>query len=54
MRPVEAVREPARLRLRRHFLADHDDEIRELRETLVPSLRRAEKQHGLGLVFPAP
>jgi hypothetical protein len=54
MRPVEAVREPSRLRLRRHFLADHDDEIRELRETLVPSLRRAERQHGLGLVFPAP
>ncbi|MFE9094350.1 hypothetical protein [Streptomyces sp. NPDC007264] len=54
MRPVEAVREPARLRLRERFLADHADDIRELRETLVPSLRRAEERYGLRLAFPAP
>ncbi|MFC3577678.1 hypothetical protein ACFOZ0_31340 [Streptomyces yaanensis] len=54
MRPVEAVREPARLRLRARFLADHADEIRELRRTLVPLLHRAEEQHGVRLAFPAP
>lgn len=54
MRPVEAVREPARLRLRERFLADHADDIRELREALVPSLRRAEERYGLRLAFPAP
>lgn len=54
VRPVEALCEPARPRLRRRPLGDHGDEGRELRETLVPSLRRAEKVHGPGLVFPAP
>lgn len=54
MRPVEAVREPARLSLRTRFLAEHADEVRELRETLVPSLRSAEKEHGVSLAFPAP
>ncbi|MGW1723462.1 hypothetical protein ACWCQK_11105 [Streptomyces sp. NPDC002306] len=54
MRPVEAVREPARLRLRDRFLADHADEIRELREALVPALRTAERRYGVPLVFPEP
>ncbi|MFI6359996.1 hypothetical protein ACIBJF_47285 [Streptomyces sp. NPDC050743] len=54
MRPVEAVREPARLRLRARFCADHADDIRDLRRTLVPMLRLAEKQHGVRLAFPAP
>lgn len=54
MRPVEAVREPARLRLRARFLADHADDVRELRKTLVPSLRRAEERYGLRLSFPVP
>ncbi|MFE7807290.1 hypothetical protein ACFU51_22025 [Streptomyces sp. NPDC057430] len=54
MRPVEAVREPIRERLRTRFLADHTDEIDELRKTLVPALRRAEERHGVRLSFPAP
>ncbi|MER7678783.1 hypothetical protein [Streptomyces sp. NPDC096934] len=54
MRPVEAVREPARLRLRARFVAEHAAAIRGLRATLVPALRRAEREHGLRLVFPAP
>ncbi|WP_369044149.1 hypothetical protein [Streptomyces sp. Midd1] len=54
MRPVEAVREPARLRLRARFLADHAAEVRTLRANLLPALRRAAKEHGLRLVFPAP
>ncbi|MFI0965880.1 hypothetical protein ACH4S8_31475 [Streptomyces sp. NPDC021080] len=54
MRPVEAVREPARLRLRTRFLADHAAEARTLRSSLVPSLHRAAEKHGLRLVFPAP
>ncbi|WUD72204.1 hypothetical protein OG937_11200 [Streptomyces sp. NBC_00510] len=54
MRPVEAVREPARLRLRTRFVDEHADQIRELRKTLVPSLRGTEEQYGLHLSFPAP
>lgn len=54
MRPVEAVREPARLRLRARFLADHAAEVRTLRATIVPALHRAAREHGLRLVFPAP
>ncbi|MFD7793677.1 hypothetical protein [Streptomyces sp. NPDC059759] len=54
MRPVEAVREPARLRLRARFLADHAAEVRTLRANLLPALRRAAEEHGLRLVFPAP
>ncbi|MET7988994.1 hypothetical protein [Streptomyces sp. NPDC005281] len=54
MRPVEAVREPARLRLRARFLADHATEVRSLRATLVPSLHRAAEKNGLRLAFPAP
>ncbi|MEV7343008.1 hypothetical protein [Streptomyces sp. NPDC093544] len=54
MRPVEAVREPARQRLRARFLTEHADEVSELRATLVPSLRRTEKQLGVRLAFPAP
>lgn len=54
MRPVEAVREPARLRLRTRFLADHADRIRELRKNLVPSLHRAERRYGVRLVSPRP
>ncbi|WP_329274256.1 hypothetical protein [Streptomyces sp. NBC_01451] len=54
MRPVEAVREPARLNLRTEFLTEHATQIRELRSVLVPLLHRAEKQHGVRLAFPAP
>lgn len=54
MRPVEAVREPARQQARTRFLTEHADEVRELRRTLVPSLRRAENQFGVRLSFPAP
>ncbi|MFD9330261.1 hypothetical protein [Streptomyces sp. NPDC060065] len=54
MRPVEAVREPARQQLRTRFLTEHADEVGELRRTLVPSLRQAEKQFGVRLSFPAP
>jgi hypothetical protein len=54
MRPVEAVREPARLRLRARFLTDHAAQVRTLRATLFPSLRRAAREHALSLVFPAP
>ncbi|WP_328976573.1 hypothetical protein [Streptomyces canus] len=54
MRPVETVREPMRLELRERFLADHAEEIRELRAALVPALRRAEKAYGLRLAFPTP
>lgn len=54
MRPVEAVREPARLRLRTRFVEEHADRIRELRRTLVPALHRTEEQYGLRLSFPAP
>ncbi|MCT9076487.1 hypothetical protein [Streptomyces fulvoviolaceus] len=54
MRPVEAVREPARLRLRERFLTEHAEEVGELRTTLVPALRGAEKRYGVRLAFPAP
>ncbi|GAA3503333.1 hypothetical protein GCM10019016_104430 [Streptomyces prasinosporus] len=54
MRPVEAVREPARERLRTSFLTDHAGEIRALRRILVPALRRAEELHDVRLVFPVP
>ncbi|MGW2825698.1 hypothetical protein ACWC24_32520 [Streptomyces sp. NPDC001443] len=54
MRPVEAVREPARLRLRTRFLAEHAAGIRTLRTTLFPALRRAERDYGVSLVFPEP
>ncbi|MET7452441.1 hypothetical protein ABZT03_11185 [Streptomyces sp. NPDC005574] len=54
MRPVEAVREPARLRLRDRFLTAHPDEAYELRGTLVPTLHTAERRYGLRLSFPAP
>ncbi|MEU4171197.1 hypothetical protein AB0F46_30500 [Streptomyces sp. NPDC026665] len=54
MRPVEAVREPARLRLRARFLDDHAAEVRTLRKSLVPSLHQATKKNGVRLVFPAP
>jgi len=54
MRPVEAVREPARLRLRARFLSVNAAEIRTLRTTLVPALRRAEKRYGVQLAFPEP
>ncbi|MPY33031.1 hypothetical protein FNH09_17715 [Streptomyces adustus] len=54
MRPVEAVREPARLRLRTRFLAEHAAEIRTLRTTFFPALRSAERDYGVPLVFPEP
>ncbi|MFF4398490.1 hypothetical protein [Streptomyces sp. NPDC001480] len=54
MRPVEAIREPARLRLRNAFLTTHSDEARDLRRALVPTLRTAERRYGLRLSFPAP
>lgn len=54
MRPVEAVRDPARLKLRADFLTDHAAQVRELRRTLVPLLHRAEMQYGVRPAFPAP
>lgn len=56
MRPVEAVREPARAKLRARFLAapEHADAVRALRTTLVPALRAAAKRYGVPLVFPEP
>ncbi|MEU7380522.1 hypothetical protein AB0A91_11050 [Streptomyces sp. NPDC042207] len=54
MRPVEAVREPARVRARRSFLTENATEVRDLRRDLVPSLRRAERRYGVRLAFPAP
>ncbi|MET9902376.1 hypothetical protein [Streptomyces sp. NPDC006446] len=54
MRPVEAVREPARRHLRKRFLADHAEEVRDLRAALVPALHRAGKRYGVPLAFPAP
>ncbi|MFG3287698.1 hypothetical protein ACGF3G_02640 [Streptomyces sp. NPDC048179] len=54
MRPVEAVRDPARLSLRTRFLADHATEVRTLRRRLFPALRAAEKRYGVPLVFPEP
>lgn len=54
MRPVEAVREPARLRLRTRFLTEHAAQVGELRKNLVASLRQAEKRYGVRLSFPAP
>ncbi|MER8007750.1 hypothetical protein [Streptomyces sp. NPDC094149] len=54
MRPVEAVREPARERLRTQFLKAHAREIRVLRRTLVPALRHAETRYDVRLAFPAP
>ncbi|MFE9686596.1 hypothetical protein [Streptomyces sp. NPDC006285] len=54
MRPVEAVREPLRCTLRRHFLATHAQEVEELRTALVPALRVAERTYGVRLRFPAP
>jgi hypothetical protein len=54
MRPVEAIREPARRHLRERFLTDHAEEIRDLRSALVPALHHAEKRYGVPLAFPAP
>ncbi|MFF4114966.1 hypothetical protein ACFY0P_16040 [Streptomyces sp. NPDC001714] len=56
MRPVEAVREPDRAKLRARFLASpgHAAAVRALRTTLVPALRAAEKRYGVPLVFPEP
>ncbi|MER6206928.1 hypothetical protein [Streptomyces sp. NPDC001642] len=54
MRPVEAVRSPARLRLRTGFLTAHTAEIRTLRTKLLPALRAAEHRYDVPLVFPEP
>ncbi|MHB9861590.1 hypothetical protein [Streptomyces sp. YIM S03343] len=54
MRPVEAARTPARLRLRTRFLAEHTAEVNELRRALYPALRRAERENGVRPAFPAP
>ncbi|MFF4898517.1 hypothetical protein [Streptomyces sp. NPDC001068] len=56
MRPVEAVREPARAGLRTRFLAapGHADAVRAVRTTLVPALRAAQRRYGVPLVFPQP
>ncbi len=54
MRPVEAVRAPARLHLRTGFLTAHPAEIRTLRTKLLPALRAAEHRYDVPLVFPVP
>ncbi|MET9406293.1 hypothetical protein ABZX90_11065 [Streptomyces sp. NPDC002935] len=40
--------------MRERFLADHAEEIRDLRAALVPALHRAGKRYGVRLAFPAP
>ena len=54
MSPVEAVRDPARLRIRTQFLTEYAAEVRELRTALLPAVHRAEQRYGLRMVFPAP
>ncbi|MFF4244818.1 hypothetical protein ACFYY2_10125 [Streptomyces sp. NPDC001822] len=54
MRPVEAVREPVRRKVRERFLTDHAAEVRGLRTALFPALHRAGERYGVPLVFPAP
>lgn len=54
MRPVEAVRAPARLHLRTGFRTAHTAEIRTLRTKLLPALRAAEQRYGVPWVFPEP
>ncbi|MEU3979179.1 hypothetical protein AB0F77_03570 [Streptomyces sp. NPDC026672] len=54
MRPVEAVRDSARLRLREEFLREHAGEVTALRRTLPEALHDTERRYGLRLAFPAP
>ncbi|MGW5636392.1 hypothetical protein [Streptomyces sp. NPDC003832] len=54
MRPVEAIREPARKHLLNRFRTTHAEELDTLRRTLLPALRKAAADHDLTLVFPAP
>lgn len=54
MRPVEAVRDPVRLRARTRFLTEHAAEVRELRTALLPAVHRAERRYGLRMIFPTP
>ncbi|MEU0406841.1 hypothetical protein ABZ307_03315 [Streptomyces griseorubiginosus] len=54
MRPVEAVRDPVRLRARAHFVTENAAEVRALRTALLPAVHRAERRYGLRMVFPTP
>ncbi|MFE6488599.1 hypothetical protein ACFVGN_37495, partial [Streptomyces sp. NPDC057757] len=53
MRPVEAVREPLREKLRERFVAENSREIASLRSKLGPVVRELEKRHGVRISFPA-
>ncbi|MGW1211448.1 hypothetical protein ACWD5F_17645 [Streptomyces sp. NPDC002499] len=52
MRPVEAVREPLREKLRERFVAENGHEIAALRAKLGPTMEQLEKRHGVGFSFP--
>ncbi|MFI6334351.1 hypothetical protein [Streptomyces sp. NPDC050535] len=52
MRPVEAVREPLRQKLRERFVAENSREIASLRSQLGPAVRELEKRHGVHISFP--
>ncbi|MFD5629089.1 hypothetical protein [Streptomyces sp. NPDC127072] len=53
MRPVEAVREPLREKLRERFVAENSRAIASLRSKLGPAVRELEKRHGVRISFPA-
>jgi hypothetical protein len=52
MRPVEAVREPLREKVRERFVAENSHEIAALRAKLGPTVERLEKRHGVSFSFP--
>ncbi|MFM9695986.1 hypothetical protein [Streptomyces europaeiscabiei] len=54
MRPVEAVREPLREKLREQFVSENAREIAALRSKLGPSVEELEKRHGVRISFPTP
>jgi hypothetical protein len=53
MRPVEAVREPLRKKLRERFVAENSREIATLRAELGPTVEQLEKRHGVRFSFPS-
>lgn len=53
MRPVEAVREPLRKKLRERFITENSHEVTVLRSKLGPTVQELEKRHGVRISFPA-
>lgn len=51
MRPVEAVREPLRQKLRRRFVAENSREVAAVRSKLGPVVRQMEKRYGVRISF---